>query len=512
MIRLTRIAFLQEMETKRIKIAQAKDDPRFVALNLDHFDANNNTYIERYRDFSLLFTQIDALDSNGDLDSVAMGSVQQPSAVAYVIDAIRDLAEEHNVSDRKTTDLLAATALQDAALKNAFPLDFDGIIKRGSKGTQVVAIQYALGRLGHLKDLCDGDFGRKTQRAVISFQKSNQSTAITGRVDVHVLTVLDAAVANLDMRPPVLKSSRLPLDYLSDFKALGMPKLAVNPRGENTRWDSETIQTVYGQFVENYWEILKRNKVEADCKSLALFFMDQFRKQLKEDCLISLPLPKSSHDSFKQRRWVVQTAVRPLGLFSRVSKLLQDRHLHVQRSGYKTVKKIQALDPMHSMIYGVNVKYPKTSAKQVAKASSVLFPWMSSQSNRGNALKAEVPIERLKAGNLIFIDHTGNGSYDHTVNVVKVNRDSSNNVRQLILAVGSYDDVRDTNANTVVSSMAMVNQYVEEVIIDFNEYQEITHSEVSYSSEPSYIICTRYTAKTTIMEQKANGKLRISRW
>lgn len=512
MIRLTRIEFLQEMETKKIEIAQAKADSRLAALNLDHFGANNNTHIEGYRDFSLLFTQIDYLDGNGDLDSVAMGSAHQPSTVAQVIEAIRDIAEQNTIHNGTATVLPKATALQDAALKNAFPSGFDKIIKKDSKGTQVVAIQYALGRLGHLHDLCDGDFGRKTQRALISFQKANQSTAITGRVDANVLTALDTAVANLDLRPPVLKSSRTPLDYLSDFHALGMPKLEVNRRGENTRWDSETIQKVYGQFVENYWEILKRNKVEADCKSLSLFFMDQFRKQLAEDCSIALPLPKSSHGSFKQRRWVVQTAVRPLGLFSRVSKLLQDRHLQVQRSGYETVKKIQALDPMHSMIYGVNVKYPKTSAKQVAKASSVLYPWMSSQSNRGNPLKSEVPIDRLKAGNLIFIDHTGNGSYDHTVNVVKVTRDNSNNVRQLILAVGSYDDVRDANSDTVVTSMAMVNQYAEEVIIDFNEYQEITQSKVSYSSEPAYIMRTRYTAKTTIMEQKTNGKLKISRW
>jgi len=512
MIRLTRIAFLQEMETKRIKIAQAKNDPRLAAVNLDHFDANNNGYIERYRDFSLLFTQIDHLDANGDPNSVAMGTVQQPTAVAEVIVALHDIAEIRDVSDSNTAASIDTSTLEDAALKNAFSSGFDSIVKRGAKGTEVVAIQYALGRLGHLNDLCDGDFGKKTQRAVISFQKANQHIDVTGRVDANVLTALDNAVAHLDLRPPALKSSHTPLDYLSNFHTLGMPKLDVNRRGENTRWDSETIQKVYGQFVESYWEILKRNKVEADCKSLALFFMDQFRKQLAEDCLIFLPLPKSSHGSFKKRRWVIQTAVQPRGLFSRVSKLLQDRHLQVQRSGYETVKKIQALDPMHSMIYGVNVKYPKTSAKQVAKAASVLYPWMSSQSNRGNALKSEVPIHRLKAGNLIFIDHTGNGSYDHTVNVVKVTKDSDNNVRQLTLAVGSYDDVRDSNSETHVTSMAMVNQYVEEVIIDFNEYQEITRSEVTYSSEPSYIVRTRYTAKTTIMEQKNNGKLKISRW
>ena len=511
MIRLTRIAFLQEMETKSIEIAQAKNDPRLVTLNLDPFDPNNKPHIESYRDFSLLFTQIDVLDRNGDYDSVAMGTAQNPSAVAQIIAVIRELAEPNKVQNEAVATSLDAKDLQDAALKNAFPSGFESIIKRGSKGTQVIAIQYALGRLGHLKDLCDGDFGRKTQRAVISFQKANQNIAVTGRVDANVLAELDQAVANVDLRPPVLKSALAPLDYLSDFQALGMPKLTVTRRGENTRWDSETIQSSYGQFVANYWEVLKRNKVEADCKSLSLFFMDQFRKQLQQDCSIELPLPKSSLGSFKQRRWVIQTAVRPLGLFSRVSKLLQDRHLQVQRSGYETVKKIQALDPMHSMIYGVNVKYPKTSAKQVAKAANVLYPWMSSQSNKGNPLKAEVPIDRLKAGHLIFIDHTGNGSYDHTVNVVKVIK-RDNHVRQLILAVGSYDDVRDANSNTVVTSMAMVNQYAEEVIIDFNEYQEITHSEVSYSSEPSYIMRSRYTAETTVMEQKRNGKLKVSRW
>ena len=512
MIRLTRIAFLQEMETKKINIAQAKHDPRLAALNFDRLDNNNPTYIQSYQAFSLLFTEIDDLDFNGDSDSIALGTETNPNAMAALILAVRDLAEENDERHQESASPIDAGTLQGVALQTAFPSGFENIIKRGSKGKQVIAIQYALGRLGHLTDLCDGDFGKKTQRAVISFQKANQATEITGRVDANVLIHLDRAITQVDLRPPVLQSSLSPLEYLSAFHSLGMPKLAVNRRGENMRWDSETIQKVYGQFVENYWEILKRNKVEADCKSLALFFMDQFRKQLAEDCLIFLPLPKSSLGSFKKRRWVIQTAVQPRGLFSRVSKLWQDRRLQVERFSYETVKNIQALDPLHSMIYGVNVKYPKTSAKQVAKAASVLYPWMSSQNNRGNALKAEVPIDRLKAGNLIFIDHTGNGSYDHSVNVVKVIRDNDNNVRQLVLAVGSYDDVRDADSSTQVTSMAMVNQYVEEVVVDFNEYQEITHSEVTYASEPRYIIHPRYSAETTLMELKHNGKLRISRW
>lgn len=402
--------------------------------------------------------------------------------------------------------------IQDSALKNAFPSGFKTIIKKGSKGTQVVAIQYALGRLGYLSYLCDGDFGRLTQKAVQAFQQSTPPLTPTGEVNTDDLYSLDKVVSQLDLRPPVLKTRMKAMNYLSDFHALGMPTLLVERRGINTRWDSEVIQKAYGKFVENYWKVLKENRVEADCKSLALFFMDQFRKQLRQDSLIVLPLPKSSEGSFKERSWVIQTAVQPRGLFSRVAKFVQDWRVQVDRPNYASLKKVQALDSAHSVIYGVNLKYPKTSAKQVAKAATVLYPWMSSQSNRGDLSKPEVPIDKLKAGNMIFIDHTGNASFDHTVNVIKVIKDNDNNVRQLILAVGSYDDVRDSSSATRVSSMAMVNQYVEEVVVDFNEYKEITQSRVTYSSEPSYIVKRRYSAKTTLMEVKGNGKLRISRW
>ena len=75
MIRLTRIAFLQEMETKRIKVTQAKNDPRLAELNFDRFDNNNHTYIKGYRAFSLLFTEIDRLDVNGDINT--SGNIRQ---------------------------------------------------------------------------------------------------------------------------------------------------------------------------------------------------------------------------------------------------------------------------------------------------------------------------------------------------------------------------------------------------------------------------------------------------
>jgi DNA gyrase/topoisomerase IV subunit B len=60
--------------------------------------------------------------------------------------------------------------------------------------------------------------------------------------------------------------------------------------------------------------------------------------------------------------------------------------------------------------------------------------------------------------------------------------------------------------------LSIVNTYSEEVTVELNESGHITSSEVTYSSEPSYIVDTRYSARTTLMEQKAGGKLIVARW
>jgi len=393
--------------------------------------------------------------------------------------------------------------LKDTALDKAFPDNFSGTIKRGSRGNTVVATQYALGRLGHLTDLCDGSFGPITEAAVKSFQRATSGLAETGIVDTDTLRALDKAVSSEDFRSPAAKSSD-PMAYLSDFRARGLPDIYVSGSEENLTWDHRVIQEAYGRFVPGYWEVMKANLVEGDCKNIALFLMDQFRKQLKADTLIDLPHPVLGAGQ-REKNWIVATADKTTGLFSHM-----DDH-RVGRYDYPAMKKVQALDKDHSMIYGVNVHYPEIATDRVAKSVKRLFDWDPAYENHGYTRKPEVPVNQLQPGEMIFIDHTGNGSFDHTVNIIKVVRDENSRVRQLTLGMGSFDDMRDNSSATIVTYSAL-NPYSEEVVVDLDANGLITGSKVSYSSEPTYLVKTRYRAVTSLMERKRGGVMMVGRW
>ncbi|WP_245929761.1 peptidoglycan-binding protein [Leucothrix pacifica] len=394
-------------------------------------------------------------------------------------------------------------SFKDTALAKAIPSNFASFIRRGARGNQVVAVQYALGRLGYLDDLCDGSFGPITERAVRAFQSDISGIAETGVINVDTLKALDNAVSREDFRVPAVKSGD-PMAYLSDFRARGLPVVYVEGSEENLTWDHAVIQAAYGRFVADYWEVMKANRVEGDCKNIALFLMDQFRKQLKQDTLVDLPHPALGVNE-DEKTWIVATADKTTGLFSHLDKL------RVGRYDYPAMKKVQNLDKNHSMIYGVNVHYPEISTDRVAKSTRRIFDWEPAYENYGDTSKPEVPVNQLAPGDMIFIDHTGNGSYDHTVNVIKVTRDSNNRVRQLTLGMGSYDDMRDNSSATIVTYNAL-NPYSEEVIVDLDSNGLITGSRVSYSSEPTYLVKTRYRAVTSLMERKPGGKLMVCRW
>ena len=510
MATLTRTAFLQEMSNKSIKLSQAASDSQLSKINLATLDRNHSGLISGESEMKALFRAIDYYDSNGTYQSVDLGSTQHPTQAGLMINAARQLARSSNTNPQ------GSNQMKDTALKNAFGSHFSGEVKRGDKGDKSVAIQYALGRLGHLHYICDGDFGGLTEAAVKSFQQATNTLPVTGIVDTETLSMLDAVVSSKNFQPPVFRSDLDPLTYLSDFDALGMPKISINTTSETAdSWESKHIQKAFGNFVEHYWEVMKTNRVEADCKSLALFFMDQFRKQLAMDTFIELPLPRSSHGSFGKQQWSVSTPDKTKGLFSRADDLYAKEGTRVGRSGYKAVKNIEKLDPDHSMIYGVNVKYPRTSADQVSKAATVVGDWSTSRSNHGNHKKPEISINKLKPGYLIFINHTGDRSYDHTITVVKVKKDSNQRVRQVVMAVGSYDDVRDSSSATHVNRSSILNQYAEEVTVDFDKNGMITSSkntEVTYASEPDYIVKPRYHAGNTLMEKRGGGKIKIARW
>ena len=392
---------------------------------------------------------------------------------------------------------------KDSALAKAFPSNFASFVRRGARGNQVVAAQYALGRLGYLNDLCDGSFGPITERAVRAFQSDISGITETGILNVASLKALDNAVSREDFRVPAVKSGD-PMDYLSDFRARGLPVVYVEGSEENLTWNHDVIQAAYGRFVADYWEVMKANHVEGDCKNIALFLMDQFRKQLKQDTLVDLPHPVLGANE-AEKKWIVATADKTTGLFSHMDKL------NVGRYDYPAMKKVQNLDRSHSMIYGVNVHYPEISTDRVAKSTRRVFDWDPAYENYGDTTKPEVPVNQLAPGYMIFIDHTGNGSYDHTVNIIKVSRDTNNRVKQLTLGMGSYDDMRDNSSATSVTYNAL-NPYSEEVIVDLDTNGRITGSKVSYSSEPTYLVKTRYRAVTSLMERKRGGKLMVCRW
>jgi len=396
-----------------------------------------------------------------------------------------------------------AILLKDAALATAIPRHFAGFIRRKDKGRAVVAVQYALARLGYLDDLCDGHFGPLTEAAVSAFQQDTRGIRSTGIVDVDTLKALDKAVSAEDFRVDAVKSGD-PLEYLSDFRARGLPVVYIEGSEENVSWNHGVVQAAYGRFVADYWPVMKANRVEGDCKNIALFLMDQFRKQLKQDTLVDLPHPVLGAGR-PEKRWIIATADKTTGLFSHLDQM------QVGRYDYAAMKKIQLLDKSHSMIYGVNVHYPEISTDRVAKSTKRVFDWDPAYENRGDLSKPEVPVNQLAPGHMIFIDHTGNGSFDHTVNVIKVTRDQQQRVRQLTLAMGSYDDMRDHSAATAVTYRAL-NPYSEEVIVDLDAAGRITDSTVSYSSEPSYLVKTRYRAVTALMERKRGGVLMVGRW
>ncbi|WP_020560792.1 peptidoglycan-binding domain-containing protein [Thiofilum flexile] len=525
MTTLTRTEFLQEMSNKQISLVEAKREPRLAAFSWAGVDANNNGTISG-TDMELLFKALDRLDSNGDSQSVNLGSSTQPTMVGRAMAALRELAKPIAAPVPATTTPAptpATTApmpapspatlgvLQDKALANGFPNGLRTELKRGANGNAVVAVQFALGRLGYLKDLCDGAFGGNTERALTAFQ-SQRGLPATGSVNIQTLKLLDQLVANIDLRTPAAKAAD-PLLYLSSFRQLGLPVISIRGTAEIYSWASAEIQAAYGKFVGDYWEVMKSNEVEGDCKNLALFFMDQFRKQLREDRMIQLPHPVLK-TAAAEKRWIVATTDKTQGLFTRADRLKRTTGVTVERMGYETILKVQALDPNQSMLYGVNVHYPEISANRVAKAAVRLFDWNPAYDNRGNSAVPEVPVNLLQAGHLIFIDHTGDGTFDHTVTVVKVEKDTAGRARKLILAVGSYDDVRDNSAATSVegTGFSIVNTYAEEVTVTLDERGRVTASEVTYSSEPTYLVSTRYNARTTLMEQKAGGKLIVGRW
>ncbi len=396
-----------------------------------------------------------------------------------------------------------AARFHDVALSAAFPDAAEAPVGPGATGPRVTAVQYALGRLGHLHELADGVFGNKTVAAVRAFQ-AQAGLAVDGVVGETTLAAMDTRLADLEHGTPASRAAN-PLAFLSSFHSFDLSMVTLTTPG-TVNWSHPQVREAYGRFVGEYWDVLKANGVEADCKTLALFFMDQFRAKMLEDTGFQLPRPSTALGSIPNRTWIAATTERPVGFFTNFAAL------ETVRPGYESAQAIERLDPSHSMLTGVNLRYADVSAPQVARAASVRFAWDPAMDNHGNQGQAEIPIDSLEAGDIVFIDHTGDGTYDHTVNVIEVTKDSDGRVRALRLAVGSFDDMKDGSAETAPGGLGEVNNYTEEVVIRFSREGRITGSAVTWSSEPSYVVPSRYAARNTLMELKPGGTLLVSRW
>lgn len=363
----------------------------------------------------------------------------------------------------------------------------------------VAAVQLALGRLGFLQSRVDGAFGAKSQAAVRAFQKAH-ALAQTGVVDAATLAAIDDAHDAKDFRSPAAKAKD-PIAFLSDFAALGLPRLL--PTGAKPKWNDSDTQAAFGTFCKHYWAVMKANTIEADCKTIALFLMEQFRKKAALDTGNKLSMPGLAGRGLDAFSWTTFSATDAKGFFSKVG----DR---VLRREYKSAKLVEAVMADHSMIFGVNLSVNIKCAK-VAERVQVISK--RTAHNRGDHRVPEIAIDHLAPGRLIFMDHDGAKGFDHAITVIDVAR-VDGKVRQVVLAVGSYDDVTDSDPTTAVKGKGSVNNYAEEVTIDFDDRGHVVDPDANptWASEPRYLREPEYTAKNTVMDKNPRARMIVARW
>lgn len=489
--KLTRGEFTQSLQDKKIDVNQAKADQQLAGLDVAKADLNKDGKITGAAEAAALFREVDRFDRNGDSSSIALTSAGAATKAAVMASALKARA----VFD-------VATPLADSALKTAFAAADSLPLARGTNGDRAVAVQYGLARLGFPVGTVDGKFGPGTERAVKAFQAS-ASLPSTGIVDQATLSALDAKLSTTELRTPAEVSGD-PLAYLSNHAALGMAKLpALKDTKKPADWNHPELQKAYGEFAASYWEHLKTNRLEADCKTLSLFVMDQFRAKVKTDLGVQLPRPAG----LPAATWTAATAANTRGFFSRFETLTGG-----VRPGYDNAQAIQRLDPKASMMAGVNVRYGGVDANMASRAVKVTIPWTASRDNAGDQKMPELPVAQLNPGDVIFIDHTGDGKVDHMANVMKVQRDAEGKVTSLVLATGSFDDMKDADGATAPTSLGEVNNYTEEVTVQIGADGKVASSKVTWSSEPSWLTEGRYSARTLLMEMKPGGTISVGRW
>jgi hypothetical protein len=491
--RLTRTDFTRALERKSIDVAQTRADPALRGLDVAKADLNRDGAISGDAEASALFAAVDVFDRNGDAQSIAKATAAGAPTRAAAMAAALQAKAVFTVSP-------PAGAFRDAALRNAFSAPGALPLAQGDSGDRARAVQYGLARLGFPVGVVDGRFGPGTARGVKAFQAS-AGLAQSGVVDAATLGALDSRLASTDLRTPAERSGD-PLRFLAE-KAVAGPRLSpIRDRSRPVDWNHPEVQAAYGAFSASYWQTMKENRVEADCKTLSLFMMDQFRAKVRADLGVQLARPAT----LPAKAWVAATAAATGGGFSRFEPLA------TVRPGYENAQAVFKLDPSASMMAGTNVRYAGVDANMASRALALREPWSNTRDNGGDPSKPELPVGQLRAGDVIVIDHTGDGRVDHMANVISTERDAAGRVTSMVLATGSFDDMKDADGATAPNSLGEVNNYAEEVTVRFDEQGRVTSSVVTWSSEPAWLVGGRYSARSLLMELKEGGTIAVGRW
>jgi hypothetical protein len=493
-VTIRRQTFMQHLQNKQILLADCLNQPELSVLSIQNIDQHADGQLVSTQEHQQLFDLVDNLDQNGSRHSFLSHNPQGQLTVAGA-------AAEALFKIATTLPALNQTSLRSVILQNGFALQTLAVLSKPFRGPSAIAVQCALGQLGYYKKTIDGDFGNRSEQALIEFQ-THAGLNAHGMVDKKTLDALDQALHSLHPQQ-TWNATTDAWKAITDFQSLGINTITLP--AHSSSWENVSVQKAYGIFVKEYWDAIKQYRVECDCKNLGLLFMTQFRAKVQSDTGISLPMPSFKGNKIPTRQWNTAIPGSSGGLPENVT------NRSPLRSEYKSVALIQSLDSRYSLIRGMSLSYPNVSTDQVSKRLVTLQGWRSALDNNGDKRKPELDIQKLEPGHMIMIDHTGDGVVDHMVNVIEVIKDTQNRVTQVRLACGSFDDIRDNQASTS-PTWTDVNLYTEEIIVDFDAQGLITQSQVSWTSEPAYASPPRYSERTTLMELKPGGTLSVCRF
>jgi len=169
--RLSREAFISQFQANHIdlsKVDQSSDLSQSVKMNLRKADLNRDGKLSGRNELDKAFSRLDNYDRDGSSNSIRVERNGEQTALGRVVEALSDSV------GRSSTEAAAPQRDYQVALESIRR----GLVTldRGDRGGTVRALQTGLKELGYTVAI-DGDFGRQTERALQSFQRSNRLAA-----------------------------------------------------------------------------------------------------------------------------------------------------------------------------------------------------------------------------------------------------------------------------------------------------------------------------------------------